>query len=233
MNQTSTYNNGNSTPRGWVLVVEDDPGGRELILTTLGTAGYEARGAATAAEALEFTRDERPALVLTDVALPSLSGYELCHILRERFGETLPIIFVSGVRTEDFDLVAGFLIGADDYIVKPFVPGELIARVRRSLARSATSHIQSPQTSAHELTPRECEVLGLLAEGLSQKEIAARLVISSKTVSTHIQRMLGKLDLHSRAEAVAWAYRVGAFADKGGPAPALRDVLASAANGSY
>jgi len=82
--------------------------------------------------------------------------------------------------------------------------------VRRALARAAASSVREPQADAHDLTRREREVLLLLAEGLSQKEIATRLVISSTTVATHIQRILSKLELHSRAEAVAWAHRAGA-----------------------
>jgi DNA-binding NarL/FixJ family response regulator len=153
-----------------------------------------------------------PALVLLDVVLPHMSGYELCRILRDRFGETLPIIFVSGSRTEPLDSVAGLLVGADDYIVKPFVSEELIARVRRALTRSAELSRANGKAPTG-LTPREHEVLSLLAEGLTQNEIAERLVISPKTVATHIQRILGKLDVHSRAEAVARAYRLGLVDD--------------------
>jgi DNA-binding response OmpR family regulator len=70
-----------------------------------------------------------------DVALPGVTGYDVCRTLREEFGEELPIIFVSDERTEPLDRVAGLLMGADDYVVEPFAPAELVARVMRALAR--------------------------------------------------------------------------------------------------
>src|SRR6266849_1295009 len=80
-------------------------------------------------DVIDAARLELPRLVILEVTLPALSGYEVCHQLREEFGEGLPIILVSGERTEPFDRVAGILIGADHYIVKPFAPDELLARV--------------------------------------------------------------------------------------------------------
>jgi DNA-binding NarL/FixJ family response regulator len=195
-----------------ILVVDDVANFRELVATLLRQAGHRVQEASSAQEALELADCEQPALVLLDVVLPEVSGYELCRTLRDRFGETLPIIFVSGTRTEPLDSVAGLLVGADDYIVKPFVPEELIARVRRAITRSAELNSANGSGGAG-LTPREREVLGLLADGLSQTEIAQKLVISPKTVATHIQRILAKLDVHSRAEAVARAYRLGLVED--------------------
>src|SRR5262249_22151403 len=156
-------------------------------------------------------REERPALVILDVVLPGLSGLEVCRTLRLEFGELLPILFVSGSRTEPLDRVIGISIGADDYLVKPVDPEEMVARVRRCLLRSASAraHGARPASRIHDLSPREHEVLRLLADGLKQEEIADRLVISPKTVATHIQRILAKLEVHSRAEAVALAFREG------------------------
>ena len=195
-----------------ILVVDDVASFRELVSTLLVQAGHEVREATSAQEALELVAEERPALVLLDVVLPEVSGYELCRTLRERFGETLPIIFVSGTRVDPLDSVVGLLVGADDYILKPFVPEELIARVRRALTRSAELNRKNG-ASTNGLTPREREVLSLLAQGLTQNEIAERLVISPKTVATHIQRILGKLDVHSRAQAVARAHKLGLVDD--------------------
>jgi DNA-binding CsgD family transcriptional regulator len=100
-------------------------------------------------------------------------------------------------------------VGADDFIVKPFDPNELLARVRRFVTRPAPSQEVSGtgQAQAGHLTPREQEVLQLLADGLRPKEIARRLSLSAKTVAAHIQRMLEKFGLHSRAELIAFAYR--------------------------
>jgi DNA-binding NarL/FixJ family response regulator len=193
-------------PSGKVLVVEDDANLRELVRSLLERAGYATLGFASGEDVLAAAV-ERPALVILDVRLPGLSGYEVCRELKDMFGTSLPVLLVSAVRTEPFDRAAGLLIGADDYMVKPLDPDELIARVRRHLP---------PQTRATEappgvtlLTPREREVLRLLADGMDQREIAERLVISAKTVSTHIQHILVKLGVHSRAQAVAAAHRYG------------------------
>ncbi|HYX82124.1 MAG TPA: response regulator transcription factor, partial [Gemmatimonadales bacterium] len=122
---------------------------------------------------------------------------------RAELGEELPVLFLSGARTESYDRVAGFLVGADDYVVKPFAVDELLARVRR-LVRHASA---APETSIALLTPREREVLGLLAEGLAADAIAKELFISKKTVGTHLEHIFTKLGVRSRAQAIAVAYR--------------------------
>jgi DNA-binding NarL/FixJ family response regulator len=191
---------------GKVLVVDDDANLRELVTGLLERAGYATLGFESGEEVLAFPMG-RPALVILDVKLPGLSGYEVCRELKDMFGSDLPVLLVSAVRIEPFDRAAGLLIGADDYMVKPLDPDELIARVRRHLAPRPRAPEEQP--GAELLTPRELEVLRLLAGGLDQLEIAERLVISPKTVSTHIQHVLVKLGVHSRAQAVAAAHRLG------------------------
>jgi two-component system, NarL family, nitrate/nitrite response regulator NarL len=188
---------------GPVLIVDDDAGTRNLIAMLLGRAGFETREAEDGHEAIRLAEEARPAAAIVDVNLGGgQSGYEVSHELRGRF-EGLPVVFVSGERTESFDRVAGLLLGAADYIVKPFDPDELIARVRRLVVRD------EPRRSASTLTARERDVLRLLADGLDQRSIAAELFLSPKTVATHIQHVLAKLGVHSRAQAVALAHRDG------------------------
>jgi DNA-binding NarL/FixJ family response regulator len=187
---------------GPLLVVDDDEGVRVLVSALVEQAGYVPRPAATGEEALAALDSERPAGAIIDVQLPGISGYEVCRELRDRFGETLPIVFISGERVEALDRVAGLLLGADDYLVKPFAPDELLARLRRLVRRPSAS-----RGAASKLTGRELEVLRLLAAGLAQAEIAEQLVISPKTVATHIEHILSKLGVRSRAQAVALAYR--------------------------
>jgi DNA-binding NarL/FixJ family response regulator len=106
---------------------------------------------------------------------------------------------VSGEWVDPLDRAAALLLGADDYIVKPFGQDEFLARIRRLLARTARAGRGAKADAAvSALTTREQEVLRLLASGLSQMEIAGRLVISPKTVATHIQNVLTKLGVHSR-----------------------------------
>lgn len=191
------------TTPGYVLAVDDDVTFRAFVRGVLEDGGYRVADAADGIAALAAVRADRPAAVLLDVNMPRLSGYEVCRSLREEHGHRLPVMFVSGDRTESYDRVAGLMIGADDYLTKPFAPDELLARLRGLLRRSA-----APERPDAGLSRRELEVLSLLAEGLRQAEIARRLVISPKTVGTHIERILAKLGAHSRAEAVALAYRL-------------------------
>ena len=186
-----------------ILVVDDDDAASAQLLALLAGDGAEVRRAITGDEGLASALADPPQLVLLEVNLPGMCGYELLRRLRETLGDALPVVFMSGERTEPFDRVAGMLLGADDYIVKPFSPDELLARVRR-LLRSSTVR---PAKQARVLTRREREVLDLLAAGLSHTEIATSLMLAPKTCAKHIERILEKLDVHSRAQAVAVAYR--------------------------
>jgi DNA-binding NarL/FixJ family response regulator len=192
---------------GRIFVVDDDAGIRELLADVLEHEGFSVQKLASADDALRAAKDEVPALVLLDVELGGTSGYTVCAELRRLYGANVGIIFVSGARAEPSDRMAGLLIGADDYIVKPFDLDELVVRARRLCARALRGHVPLGSPSASLLTRREHEVLSLLVEGLNQNEIANRLVISPKTVATHIQRILQKLGVHSRAEAVSFAAR--------------------------
>jgi DNA-binding NarL/FixJ family response regulator len=189
---------------GLVLVADADRRARGQLVRGLTAAGYSVVEAASGEEALELAREQTPAMFILEVPLGEISGYEVCRTLRENLGDEVPVIFVSGTRTESYDRVAGLLVGADDYVVKPYAVGEVLARVRRLVDRSRRD---SPALS--QLTPREREILGLLAEGLSAKEIAATLFISAKTVGTHIEHILTKLNAKSRVQAVTIAYREG------------------------
>ena len=204
---------GVETDCGPILIVDDDAVFREFVGTLLGRIGHLTQEAANGEDALEQALAERPSLVVLDVDVPGVSGYEVCRELRDAYGPTLPIVFVSGTRIDRLDLVGGLLVGADDYLVKPIDPDELLARVRGHLVRSGVP-LQAPDGDAPNLTPREREILALLASGLDQRAIASELVISSKTVGTHIQRILGKLGVGSRAQAVAFAHRHGLAGDR-------------------
>jgi DNA-binding NarL/FixJ family response regulator len=193
-------------------VVDDDAEFRAAVREVLERAGFVVREAPDGEQALATAQASRPSLVVLDVCLPGISGYEVLRALQDTVSADLPVVFMSGERTDKNDLISAMLLGADDYLIKPFDPDELLARIRRSLARPANRHggaSQQPPSPLMSLTPRELEVLELLADGLNQTDIAARLVLSSRTVGTHIQHILTKLDVHSRAQAVAVALRDG------------------------
>jgi DNA-binding NarL/FixJ family response regulator len=187
------------------LVVDDDERFCAFLAALLDGTGMAAVAASTVEEAVSVAREHRPDAAIVDVLMPGRGGYGLCRELREEHGNDLPIIFVSGERTEPMDRAAGILVGADDYLTKPVHPDELLARLRRLLDRSQGT----ARPVATELSKREVEVLQLVAEGWPPAEVARRLFISRKTVSSHIQRIFVKLDVHTRAQAVAVAYEAG------------------------
>lgn len=197
---------------GTILVVDNDDATRAAAVQVAVRLGCEVRVVENVELLLERLDGDRPTLAIVEVELPGpTNGLELLRELHERFGDDLPVILVSGDRTSALDRVAGLMLGADDYVVKPLDTGELLARARRSLRRSQPSegNGNGKQDDDVNLSPREREILALLASGKTQSEIAADLVLSPKTVATHIQHLLFKLGAHSRAQAVGMAYRLG------------------------
>lgn len=184
------------------VLADADAAARAELAELLTSAGYAVIEAGSGGEALALALGERPGLVVLDVGLGGAAAYEICRRLREAHGQRLPIALVSEHRIEPADEVAGLLLGADEYFAKPIRADLFLARIRRVLARTAPQPAR-PST----LTPRENEVLSLLVHGVEPQEIAARLCITDKTTSTHIEHILAKLGAHSRAQAVAFAVR--------------------------
>jgi len=194
-----------------VVVADADAETRALAAESLRRAGYDAVEVATGGAAVDAVRGGDVALVLLEVALPDVTGYEVCRDLRTEHGDELPIFFLSATRTEPLDRVGGLLLGADDYIVKPFDANELVARAGRFVSRSSFEPRRRRGDGAElpRLTDREREVLEMLVAGRRPKQIAQELTISPKTVATHVQNLLRKFDVHSRAELVARAFALG------------------------
>jgi DNA-binding NarL/FixJ family response regulator len=186
-----------------ILIADGDPGFRQFATSALAVTGSAILAVSCGREALAVAEQKSLALVVLEVRLEDVSGYEICRRLREDYGESLPILFVSSDRTESSDHVAGLLVGADDYLAKPIAPDELVARVRRHLIRLATWN-----GGGVRLTAREREVLRLLADGLAPIQIAVSLGITPKTVATHVEHIYLKLGVHTRAQAVASAFRL-------------------------
>lgn len=127
-----------------ILVVEDETSIADTIVYALRAEGFEVVWVPIAQAALEHLRANTVALVILDVGLPDMSGFEVCKSLR-RFTET-PVIFLTA-RGEEIDRVVGLEIGADDYVVKPFSPRELVARVKAILKRATVNTISAPLSS--------------------------------------------------------------------------------------
>jgi DNA-binding NarL/FixJ family response regulator len=198
-----------ATPTARIIVVDDDDNLRTLLVELLARRGYDVLATDTGEDAVDTMRRCGADLVIVDVHLPGMSGYEVCRELRAEFGDRLAIVFISGVRTEPYDRVVGLRLGADDYIVKPFAPDELLARVDRLIEHALPLDPEATQGLAFGLTPRELEVLRLLAGGTSSRVIAEELSVSNKTVASHIQSILVKLDVHTQAQAVSVAFVSG------------------------
>jgi two-component system catabolic regulation response regulator CreB len=120
--------------RPLILIVEDEPGIADTLQYALRTEGFEPAWCASAEAALAALAQRAPALVILDVGLPDMSGFELFKLLRARID--VPVVFLTA-RGDEIDRVVGLELGADDYVAKPFSPRELVARVRSVLRRSA------------------------------------------------------------------------------------------------
>jgi two-component system, OmpR family, alkaline phosphatase synthesis response regulator PhoP len=205
-------------PRQKVLSIEDDADIRELIKFNLEQEGYAVEEAATGVEGLDRIKRRRPDLVLLDLMLPGMPGLEICRVLRNaKETATLPILIVTAKGTE-VDKVLGLEMGADDYVVKPFSPRELIARVK-ALLRRANPDLAAPKTGMwergrlrmdfdtyqvfveakrHELALREFELLRFFVEHpmrVYSREQLLDLVwgrdtfVEPRTVDVHVRRL--------------------------------------------
>ena len=139
-----------------ILIVEDEPGIADTLAYALGTEGFEPLCCATGEAALQSLARRAPALVILDVGLPDLSGFELFKLIRAR--SDVPVVFLTA-RSDEIDRVVGLELGADDYVAKPFSPRELVARVRGVLRRSARASAApaSAPAAAPTTTPIEID----------------------------------------------------------------------------
>jgi len=175
-------------------------------------AGYDVRTATDGAEALVALAEATPDLIVTDVRMPNIDGHQLVRYLRESPRTRLiPIVFLTAKDTVD-DRVAGFHAGVDYYLTKPFEPAELLAIVASILSRVERTHAdiarmvgavktdEAPRETDDDLTPAEERVALAVARGLRNKEIANELGVSTRTVETHIRRIMLKKQFSSRVE---------------------------------
>ena len=195
-----------------LLVVDDDPGLLRAVAETLRVEGYEVTTARRGAEALTRIAESLPDLIVSDIRMPGMDGYELVRNLRASARTKLiPIVFLTA-KDETADRIAGFRSGVDAYLTKPFEPDELVAVVANILKRVESMHAEiahlfgkadaSDQEPVRdeELTDAEWRVAEAVARGLSNKEIAAEFNLSLRTIEGHISRILDKKNFSNRVE---------------------------------
>lgn len=156
-----------------VLVVEDEPSLIETLDYSLRRQGYEVIAAADGRKALEIARQQQPDLIVLDVMLPGLDGFEVCRILRQEMN--VPILMLTA-RTEEVDKVVGLEMGADDYLTKPFSMRELMARIKALLRRVRIDREEAATASVTALPAVVTEqmVFGELVIDLSRREVTVR-----------------------------------------------------------
>lgn len=167
----------------YVLVIEDDPAIRSLLTTTLGRDAYRVLTAESGEQGLQLIEEHRPQLVILDLNLPGMNGLDLCRAIRkDPYMASLPVLMLTG-RSEEDDMVAGFKVGADDYITKPFSPKILAARVSALLRRQPVKH------KTGETRPAAPEVLEIRTLGRCELLYAGKTLVWSDQF-TPTQRLL-------------------------------------------
>jgi len=204
-----------------VLIVEDEQDVAELMRYNLAKEGYEVALVGNGAEALEQARRSRPDMILLDIMVPGLNGWEVCRRLKQdAHTRAVPVIMVTG-RAEEGDKVLGFEMGADDYITKPFSPRELLARVRAVMRRGKPTathdrkvHLKAGQLEIDrhrfevtmagqrvDVTPKEFELLATLVgtpgRVFGREEVLDRVwghdgFVEPRTVDVHVARLRAK-----------------------------------------
>ncbi|MGQ9699482.1 MAG: response regulator transcription factor [Candidatus Bipolaricaulaceae bacterium] len=188
-----------------VLVVDDHPVVREGLSALLRGAGFSVVGeAADAAQALEIAVKTRPDMTVTDVALPGISGLELCRRLKRRFPE-MKVVLLSMFDEPEWRAEAG-RAGASAYILKDASPMEILVALRRV---AQGGNLLPRREPALPLTPREREVVRLLAQGKTAPEVAQLLCRSVTTIRAHKVSAMRKLGARSTTELVQAAVRLG------------------------
>lgn len=195
-----------------LLIVDDEPNLLRAVAAVLRGENFEVFTARNGKEALIFIAKNLPDLIISDVRMPAMDGFTFARRLRSAPRTALiPIIFLTA-KDETDDRVEGFRSGVDVYLTKPFEPDELIAVINNILQRVERTHgtiarligkDKNEETvfiRDEELTDAEWRVAEAVARGLSNKEIAAELNLSIRTIENHISRILSKKNFSNRVE---------------------------------
>jgi len=197
-----------------IMFIDPDPNLRILLKDYLENHGYLVKPAESAHKALKMLEKKLPDLIICDVVLPDLSGIELIKRIREDARiNYIPIIILSTLG-KTRDRIEGLEAGADVYMVKPFEPKELEVQIKACLRRLGLNNCLSIDFKGKSLYPvashnikftrREKQVLQLLVQGLTNKQIAQFLNVESRTIETHVRNILVKTKLNNRTQLSHW-----------------------------
>ncbi|MBR1776395.1 response regulator transcription factor [bacterium] len=198
-----------------LLVVDDNP---KFLKDALPMYGYDVTVALDGIEALKILSNEKKLfdLILLDVMMPNMDGWDTLKAIRKNSAtKYIPVIMITAL-SEDQKMVSGLKIGADDYVVKPFILPNLLARIEAVLRRSKWQDERSgskekkinKDVNIEALTPKEKEVLSLVGKGASNQEIADKLCVQDVTVKTHLNSIFKKLKVSNRTQAVLLAMEI-------------------------
>lgn len=215
-----------------ILLADDDPRLRDLVSLALQRAGFSVITASDGSRALMHAAREAPDLVVLDVGMPEMDGFEVCRRLRAT--SQVPILFLTA-RDDEIDRIVGLELGADDYVTKPFSPRELVARVRAILKRTAggaapqtmrhgrvtldrTAHLCAVDGSDLGLTGTEFQLMLLLISAPMRMHPKARVVdaiwgphsqVSDRTLDSHLRNLRHKLEQAGLTQAIETLHGVG------------------------
>lgn len=214
-----------------VLIVDDEPGIRLAVTDYLEAVGYTVIAAATGKQAWQLVQQYRPHLLVTDIRMPQMDGYELVKLVRQQPAfRLLPVIYLTEC-SQTQARIRGYKLGCDAYLAKPFNLEELAVVIRSLLDRvqivqteiqavsqamPSRESVDTAFISALDLTQREQQVLLLLTEGLSNAQIGEQLHLSPRTVEKYVSKLLQKTETSNRAEIVRFAmehHLLGAIED--------------------
>jgi DNA-binding NarL/FixJ family response regulator len=204
-----------------LLVVDDEPNLLRAVAAVLRGEGFEVASARNGREALVQVAQHLPDLIVSDVRMPGMDGYALVRRLRAApHSAIVPVVFLTA-KDETGDRIEGFRSGVDAYLTKPFEPDELVAVIRSILERIERTHaaiarlvgLEEPESTVfirdEALSDAEWRVAELVARGLSNKEIAAALNLSFRTVENHVSRILAKKNYTNRVEIARYILAAG------------------------
>lgn len=200
-----------------VFVVDDESAVGVSIKRLLHSVGLEARHFTSASEFLRAKRPDAPGCIVLDVRLPDLSGLDLQQELAKA-NVDLPVIFVTG-HADIPMTVRAMKAGAVEFLTKPFREQELLEAVQRAISKHRQTRDQRAsmkvlQSRYELLTPREREVFPLVASGLLNKQVAAELKASEKTIKVHRGQLMQKMEAHSLSDLIRMAEQLGVLSPR-------------------